>query len=299
MLNKVLIAAKSFRRESEKGFGYAANWFTRRLYYQYFHKRFNSTAPDSKFMAAEPLSIVVPAVDKDAVPLKHCLAAANQMIRHPVKAKWVVGPESEKLRALAQEAGWEFVHEDTLLPKPARELKCRGWVLQQFLKFNSAFHVPTDNYLVLDSDTVFLRPQVFCRAGRSILRYADQYELLYNPSLELIFGHNRRFPVSFVTHHMLFNKRVIKELLDMIEKRFKKEWWRAFLEEVDKGHLISFSEFELYGNYVMTQTRWKKQFALEYWHGLDSSSKDTEKLQSISESSQNRLNSVSFHFHTQ
>ena len=298
-MNKVSIAAQSFRRESEKGFGYAADWFLRRLYYQYCHKRLNSAAPDPEFMATEPLSIIVPAVEKDATPLEHCLAAANRMIRHPVKAKWVVGPESAKLRTIAQEAGWEFVHEDTLLPKPARELKCRGWVLQQFLKFNGAFHVPTDDYLVLDSDTVFLRPQVFHLHGRSVLRYADQYELLYNPSLELIFGHNRRFPVSFVTHHMLFNKRVIKEILDMIEKRFQKTWWRAFLEEVDKGHLISFSEFELYGNYVMTQPGWRDQFVLEYWNGLDYSSKDMEKLQSIKESAQNRLNSVSFHFHTQ
>jgi len=299
MLNKISIAAKSFRRESDKGFGYAASWFARRFYYQYCHKRFNSVVPEPGVMATEPLSIIVPAVEKDAVPLEHCLAAANRMIRHPVKAKWVVGPESAKLRAMAQDAGWEFVHEDTLLPKPARELKCRGWVLQQFLKFNGAFHVPTENYLVLDSDTVFLRPQIFCRDGRSILRYSDQYELLYNPSLELIFGHKRRFPVSFVTHHMLFNKAVIKEVLEMIERRFKKTWWRAFLEEIDKGHLISFSEFELYGNYVIAQPGWKNQFVLEHWHGLDCSSNDTGKLQSIRESSQNRINSVSFHFHTQ
>jgi hypothetical protein len=42
---------------------------------------------------------------------------------------------------------------------------------------------------------------VFVCGGRPVLCYADQYELLYNHSLALIFGYSCRFSVSFATHH--------------------------------------------------------------------------------------------------
>jgi hypothetical protein len=167
------------------------------------------------------------------------------------------------------------------------------------IKFNAALHVPTHDYLVLDSDTVFLRPQTFFRNGKSVLRYSDQYELLYNRSLELIFGHPRRFPVSFVTHHMLFNAALVKELLQLLEQRFGRPWWDAILQEVDRGHPISFSEYELYGHFVLSQPRWKKRFFLEYWHGLDRSSEELAELDALRRTAAGGLNTVSFHWHTQ
>lgn len=281
--------------------GYAAGWFTRRFYYRYCHGRFGLSARNGQETASRPLSVIVPAVEKDAEPLKQCLAAATQMIRHPLTAKWVVGPASARLQSIAQEAGWDFVLEDKILPRPAAELQCRGWVLQQFIKINAAFHVPTEDYLVLDADTVFLRPQTFFRRGRTVLRYSDQYELLYNRSLALIFGHDRRFPVSFVTHHMVFNRQIVREILNLIEERFGQPWWRAFLHKVDQGHghLISFSEFELFGNYVMAQPRWRRKHVLEYWHGLDRYSEDLPQLETIWQRSNREANSISFHWHTQ
>ena len=186
-----------------------------------------------------------------------------------------------------------------MLPRPACELKCRGWVLQQFIKFHAAGRLPTEDYLVLDADTVFLRPQIFFRGERTVLRYSDQYELLYNRSLELILGHRRRFPVSFVTHHMLFNAGIVQQILRLIERRFERPWWQAIIEEVDKGHLISFSEFELYGNFALTQAGWRRRLALEYWAGLDRQADELSELSRICSVSSGRFNSVSFHSHTQ
>lgn len=298
MIKKVPIFIRSFLRESDKGFGYAVSWFVQRFYYRYLHGiGLQSDTCDPA--ASQPLTVVVPAAEKDAAALKLCLAAASQTIRHPLSAKWVVGPESEILREIARAAGWEFIHEDRLLPRPAKELRCRGWLLQQFIKLNAANHVPTQFYLVLDSDTIFLRPQTFFHQGKAVLRYSDQYELLYNASLELIFGHRKRFPVSFVTHHMLLNREWVPGLLKDVERRFSKSWWEAILQEVDKGHLISFSEFELYGNHVMNHPTLRKCVALAYWHGLDSSTKELTELETIRKQAAGRLNSVSFHQHTQ
>jgi hypothetical protein len=298
-MNRVNIALRSFVRESEKGFGYAMSWFLRRFYYRFLKRHFQSHRHAGPDDLQQALTVVVPAVEKDAPVLAHCLQSIRGMIRHRLVEVWVVAPESASIRNIATAEKCKYVLEDSILPRPAAELKCRGWVLQQFIKFNAAKFVTTPDYLVVDADTIFLRPQSFFRGGKSVLRYSDQYELLYNRSLELVFGHPRRFPVSFVTHHMLFNTALVKELLQLIEKRFGCPWWEAILKEVDKGHPISFSEYELYGHFVISKPRWKSKFSLEYWHGLDRSTEDLAELDAVRRTAAGRLNTVSFHWHTQ
>ena len=298
-MNRVNIALKSFRRESEKGFGYATSWFLCRFYYRFLKRRFSQGPAPGPDDFKRALTVIVPAVEKDAPVLKPCLRSIREMIRQDVVEIWVVSPESAVIREIAGAENCKFVPEDTVLPRPASDLKCRGWVLQQFIKLNVAHFVTTPDYLVVDADTIFLRPQSFFRGGKSVLRYADQYELLYNRSLELVFGHPRRFPVSFVTHHMLFNVASIKELLQLIEQRFRRPWWQAILQEVDQGHPISFSEFELYGHFLLAQPDWRSNFLLEYWDGLDCHTEDLASLERMQQTAAGKLNTVSFHWHTQ
>lgn len=298
-MNRLAIALQSIRRESANGNGYAIRWFFTRFHLRFVRKLFPSLPHPTDADRARPITVVIPAADKDADLLGHCLESIRSQMKQKVADIWVVAPESERIRALATRYQARFLHEDTLLPQPARELKTRGWILQQFIKLNAANHVETDDYLVLDSDTIFLRPQYFFRGGKSVLRYSDQYELLYNRSLELIFGHCRRFPVSFVTHHALFSRETMKQLLSNLEQRFNRPWWTAIQEEVDKCHLISFSEYELYGNFVVNRPNWRKQVVLEYWNGMDLNGTDAANLDEIRATVPPRCNSLSFHRHTQ
>lgn len=291
------VAWASFRRECRNGVGYGIWWFFMRYYLRFVKSR--RTAASGETDAQRAITVIVPAVEKDAPVLKECLRSIREMVRHQLAEIWVVSPESEAIRQLAAAEHCKFVHEDSILPRPAKELKCRGWVLQQFIKLNAAAFVGTPDYLVVDADTVFLRPQSFFWNGKAVLRYADQYELLYNRSLELVFGHTRRFPVSFVTHHMLFNAAVVKELLRMMEQRFGRPWWEAILHEVDQGHPISFSEYELYAHFAIAQSGWKQKFCLEYWRGLDRYTENFGELDAIRQSAAGQLNTVSFHWHTQ
>ena len=299
-MRRIHVALDSMHREAAHGYTHAGSWFLRRFWYRFLAPRVaNLLRSNPAGAEGNPLTIVVPTVEKDAHVLRHCLQSIREMIEDPVHEIWVVSPESSILREIARNYDCLFVPEDTVLPQPASELKCRGWVLQQFIKLNVVNHVTTADFLIVDADTVFLRPQTFFRGGRSILRYSDQYELLYNRSLELVFGDPRRFPVSFVTHHMLFNTELVKGLLSLIEQRFKLPWWKAILHEVDQGHPISFSEYELYGHFALSQPDWKRRFRLEYWNGKDCDTGDLADLDLIRSRYVGRLNTVSFHWHTQ
>lgn len=298
-MSRVKTAFSTFRREVKKGNAYAAAWFLRRFYYRFVKPHFDPCGPNGQTGPGQALTVVVPAIEKDSPVLRHCLRSIREMIKDNVTEVWIVAPESVRIREVAAAEKCKFIMEDDILPRPAAELKCRGWVLQQFIKFNAANFIRTPDYLVVDADTVFLRPQYFFRGGRAGLRYADQYELLYNRSLELVFGHPLRFPVSFVTHHMLFNVEQVRQLLKMIEDRFGLPWWEAVLKEMDQGHPISFSEYELYGHFILSQSDWRQRFYLEHWRGLDRDTRDLEDLSKIREKAAGRLNCVSFHWHTQ
>lgn len=293
------IALRSIRRESAHGLGYAIGWFIQRFHRRFIRRRWPALPTPTAEDIATPITVVVPAVDKDADVLPHCLASVRRHLLHPLTAVWVVAPDTPRMRELARAGEAEWIDENDILPRPARELKTRGWVLQQLIKLNAATRVPTPDFLVLDSDTVFLRAQLFRRGGRAVLRYSDQYELRYNRSLELVFGTRRRFPVSFVTHHMLFQRPRVEGLLARIEARFSRPWWEAILHEVDREELISFSEYELYGHHVVSDPEWPKQVVLEYWNGWDLDGGDLASLDSLKAAAPPNLNSISFHRHTQ
>ncbi len=165
-MNRAAIALRSVQRESQKGVGYAAHWFMQRFYLRYLHHRFALTDSATQADLERKITVVIPAVGKDAPMLRHCLQAVRKMVKQQMTAIWVVAPESKELRQIATEESCEFILEGKVLPRPSAELKCRGWVLQQIIKFNASFHVTTDDYLVLDSDTMFLRPQTFFRVAR-------------------------------------------------------------------------------------------------------------------------------------
>jgi hypothetical protein len=296
---KLRIAVNSFKRECAHGNYHAFTWFLTRFYFRYIRRILPLLPQPTRQDKERPLSVVIPAVKKDADILVHCLQAARRHIQNPIQEIMVVAPDCPVIRSIADEWEAQWMNEDSILPMTASTLKTRGWVLQQLIKFSAALYVSAKDYLVLDADTVFLRPQFFFRNGKTMLRYSDQYELLYNRSLELIFRNCRRFPVSFVTHHMVFNVNLVTELKKFIERQFKTTWWEAILSDVDKGHKISFSEYEIYGHYVLMNPHWGHHFQLEYWAGLDLDLRYIQRLNGFSKERWDGFNSVSFHSHTQ
>jgi hypothetical protein len=298
----VSVAFKSCAREVRRlGPIYALQWFTRRFYLRYLQAGLRSLPQSTAQDLERRITVVIPAAEKDAPVLSHCLRAECEMVQNPRARLLVVAPASALIQQIATAGGAEFVEESAFLPRPPRELNTRGWVLQQLIKFNASFLVSTDDYLVLDADTVFLRQQAFFRGGRTVLRFSDQYELLYDDSLRLLLGTSRRFPVSFVTHHMVFNRDLVRSLLASWENRFGRPWWQVLLREVDdrRRHLISFSEYELYGNYVVASPDWQSRFLLEYWSGKNLCAQDLHLLEDLRGRAGDGLNSVSFHWHTQ
>jgi hypothetical protein len=63
---------------------------------------------------------------------------------------------------------------------------------------------------------------------------------------------------SGIAHHMIFNRKIVKEMIKMVEYYHKRKFWVVFISVVDehKNHNINdaesgASEYELYFNYML------------------------------------------------
>lgn len=139
-----------------------------------------------------------------------------------------------------------------------------GWYYQQLLKLYAPEVVEnlTTKYLVVDADTVFLRPvEFFDEVGRTLFAPASEFHMPYfehmarlHPTFRREFRH-----VSGVAHHMLFDQEILGELFRMVETQHEIPFWNAFLCCVDPAQDLQSgaSEYEIYFNFMFSRYREK------------------------------------------
>jgi len=166
----------------------------------------------------------------------------------------------------------EFVDEDLFAPGLKRSKFKSGWVFQQFLKLCGAYskHIKTEQYLVVDADTIFLHPQALLEGNKPLLfggpnfhRATDRYiRNLFELHIKY-FGMTTANAHNFICHNMIFEKKYVREMVGLMKKNkirqfkmyladkfFNMEhgfFWREFT----RRDLDYFSEYQLYGEYMI------------------------------------------------
>lgn len=143
---------------------------------------------------------------------------------------------------------------DNILGKSSRN----GWYLQQFLKLYAGNIIPgiLERYLVIDADTCFLKPTYFItNDNKCIYTTGTEYHEPYfshmnrlHPSLKKI------YPLSGISHHTLFETKIINNLIKMVENYHnnEKSFWELYLENIDPLHhkYSATAENEIYFTYI-------------------------------------------------
>src|SRR5690606_23976056 len=114
------------------------------------------------------LDVLIPAVPKDLVTLPFVIDAVRKYVRHPIGHIFVVAPADHRIIALCTRKKVKFVDERTAVPFSKHRFRYRaktwelsGWLLQQMIKLNCDKLCTTDHFLVIDADTVLIRPHTF------------------------------------------------------------------------------------------------------------------------------------------
>ena len=132
-----------------------------------------------------------------------------------------------------------------------------GWYLQQLLKLYAGICIPgiLERYLVIDSDTFFLKPTGFIGDDKCLYNYGSEYHIPYfhhmarlHPTLTKVSP-----TMSGICHHMMFETRFVKELFQLVEEFHKNDFWVVFLEQVakDQDTRSGASEYEIYFNFML------------------------------------------------
>jgi hypothetical protein len=108
---------------------------------------------------------------------------------------------------------------------------------------------------VIDADTIFLKETTFFECGKCLYAYGTEYHEPYFAHMQNL--HSDLIKVysdkSGICHHMMFEKKYVKELFDMVESKHSEVFYNVFLKSVpvEMIELSGASEYEIYFNYML------------------------------------------------
>ena len=139
-----------------------------------------------------------------------------------------------------------------------------GWYLQQIIKLYAGLVIPDilDTYLVIDSDTFFLKPITFIDNGICLYNIGREYHRPYFVHMNKLHSSlTRQINVSGICHHMIFQTKYIRELFALVTGDF----WRVFLENVVDKEGAGASEYEIYFNFMIKYHQKDIKFRILKW----------------------------------
>ncbi len=219
----------------------------------------------------EPRDAIIVAHPKDKAIISYCIKGIKKYCSH---VRRVIIVSTEKLSDKAEwfdEKLFPFSIKDVELAvgKGSQEKADKffsqhnrgpGWYLQQLLKLYSAFVIPgiSSNVLIVDADVVFLNPVEFQNkslGGLFCVSQIEAKELYIKHAERLVPGYERILPQYYsVCHHMLFQKPILDDLFETVEKYHHKPFWKAFCSCVRFDRKKGASEYEIYYNFALRHT---------------------------------------------
>lgn len=247
-----------------------------------------------------PIDVVIPVADKDLEVLPFSIDGVRMNVRHPIMNIWVIAPVSRGIQLVCDRKDCRFVDERSVVDmEPGSiELVVNGtdrsrWIYQQFLKWNADSLGETSHVLVIDADTVLVRPQVYERGGKIIFHYSDERNQPYYDMYGRLLKENVICPMSFVSHQMLFEKQMLQELKARIETIHGCDWRTAILQNLDRAQVSGFSDYDTYGHYAFNHH--PERMAIEYWFNLSVTRKMLRGVRFLGLQYGGKFKSVSFH----
>ena len=247
-----------------------------------------------------PLDVVIPVGGQDARTLPLVVESVRRNLRHPVGRVIVVTAAGSDAADEAGDLGTEVVDEAGVLPIRRSDLAFyrvepwdrSGWLFAQLLKLNVDALSAQEHVLVLDADTVMVRPQAFTSGGDVVALVSGEYHRPYFDAYQALMGEPAASRLSFITHQAVFERRLLAELKADIERRRRRPWWQAILDVCDFGELSCFSEYELYGNYRL---RHDASVVRRWWANLPLPRSQLTPLADLERRYGHAYRTVSFH----
>lgn len=177
----------------------------------------------------------------------------------------------------------EVISENELVPPAAIELiKQRaperfGWILQQLLVASFILGTKSENVLIVDSDTLIIRPQVWIdKFKKQILMPTFELHLPYYQFFQHL---STKYPpprMSFVSHHMLVQTPIFREVYQIFDGSVYKALEQAFAFADLSDNSPFDLKYEIYAQYLINN--YKNLVTFVKWANLSCSRRQLETL---------------------
>lgn len=229
------------------------------------------------------IDVIIVVAQKDFNKLESCLTGVRKNVFHPISQIFIIGPKSKKLHIIVKKFKCKYINEDNLLIKKKLNIQYiynntdrSGWLYQQFLKYEAILNLGNENYkLVVDADTVFSKKQKFIKNSKIVLNASNSYNKHYFKIASKVLDLKKTSTISFTSHSMLYNQKILADMINYIEKKYKKKYYKAILDNLNYSILSNVSEYELYAQFVINN--YKNSFIIEYFFNKDVYAYDLKK----------------------
>lgn len=230
-------------------------------------------------MAALPdlptIDVLVPVAPKDEDALDLCISSVLAHCRNPIRTIHVISgspPTSSSFGDI------RWINEETLAPSNAEideMLKMIGphqgnssWYFQQLAKLQCFDLLGDDapqHVLVIDADFAVVEDMLFVDADRRAylaMGYPLQWEIgtakpamprqhsALDAAARLVPGWRPVDSYSGMQHHMVFDRRILENLIRRVEEAHGKPFWQAFLMTLEAAKWTGASEYVLYRHFA-------------------------------------------------
>jgi hypothetical protein len=209
-----------------------------------------------------PIELMIPVASRDLRTLNNNLESALQNILNPILQIYILTPDTQNIAGLPSDRGIRVIADHDLLGKNFMQRVNpiisrwekripRGWFVQQLLKLEFARKSNSGGVLVLDSETMLLRPRSFLSSSNVQLlipsyEFHKPYEDHYRRAFGTRVGRSLVSRLSFVSHHQVLQPSIIREMFPS---------QASLIEWLELGDPLSFSspvsEYHTYGRYLV------------------------------------------------
>jgi hypothetical protein len=128
------------------------------------------------------------------------------------------------------------------------------WYFQQFIKLAALEKMKNEDiFLLWDADTVPLRNLNFFYEDKLLFYKSGEYTKTYFEFIEIFLGLKKNNNFSFIAQCFSCKGKWSKSFFLTIEKKWKKNWKHALIDNINFNEFCGFSEYETLGAFIYSK----------------------------------------------
>jgi len=265
----------------------------------YIYLKSPKTYKRDKLFSNVELDLVITVSKKDHLVLPYMIKLLRKNLKHPIKNISIISEEDKKIKDLCNEYNCDYCDVRDLILFDIEDFKLiyndKGYsdsIIRKLTNFSIDSLFSSDRVLIIEPKVLLTSPQTFFHKGKSLLLHSDQFNYSDFVCLDKLLGIEPLVQLSFVSNHILFSTKRLRELKNEIESKHHMSWFEALKKILIFDEFLSFSEYETYGHWMLH--RHPDEIYREYWYNRTYELSEIPQIDKLIKMSKNTYRSINF-----